>query len=48
MKVYRITYWTADADTIRATFATESKDCPYETAWQLFHPFHIVAIEPMS
>lgn len=48
MKVYRITYWTADADTIRTTFATESKDCPYETAWQLFHPFHIVAIEPMS
>lgn len=48
MKVYRITYWTEEADTIRTTFAVDGKECPYETAYQLFRPFYIVAIEPMN
>ena len=48
MKKYRVTYWTEEADTIRALVAVDSKADPYEEIYHILHPFHIVAIEPMN
>lgn len=48
MKKYRVTYWTEEADTIRALVAVEAKADPYEEIYCILRPFHIVAIEPMN
>ena len=48
MKKYRVTYWTEEADTIRALVAVEAKADPHEEIYHILHPFHIVAIEPMD
>ena len=48
MKKYRVTYWTEEADTVRALVAVEAKADLYEEIYHILHPFYIVAIEPMD